>query len=43
MGLLFCRSVIEGHGGRLWADDNPGGGAIFCFTLPANDDGEPRE
>ena len=42
MGLLFCRSVIEGHGGRLWADDNPGGGAIFRFTLPADDDAQPR-
>ena len=42
MGLLFCRSVIEGHGGRLWTDDNPGGGAIFRFTLPADDDAQPR-
>lgn len=42
MGLLFCRSVIERHGGRLWADDNPAGGAIFCFTLPADDDAEAR-
>jgi signal transduction histidine kinase len=40
MGLLFCRSVIERHGGRLWADDNPAGGAIFCFTLPADDTAE---
>ena len=41
MGLLFCRSVIERHGGRLWADDRAAGGAIFKFTLPAEEeDGE---
>jgi C4-dicarboxylate-specific signal transduction histidine kinase len=40
MGLLFCRSIVERPGGRLWADDNPAGGAIFCFTLPADDTAE---
>jgi len=40
MGLLFCRSVVERHGGRLWAADNPAGGAVFCFTVPADDDAE---
>jgi signal transduction histidine kinase len=39
MGLLFCRSIVEGHGGRLWADDSTAGGAIFRFTLPADDGG----
>jgi len=38
MGLMFCRSVIEGHGGRLWAMDNQPRGAVFHFTLPANDE-----
>jgi signal transduction histidine kinase len=38
MGLLFCRSIVERHGGRLWVDDGVAGGAIFRFTLPANDD-----
>ncbi|GAB4395008.1 MAG: hypothetical protein Tsb0032_25410 [Kiloniellaceae bacterium] len=42
MGLLFCRSVVERHGGRLWAADNPSSGAVFCFTLPADDDAEER-
>lgn len=34
MGLNICRTIIESHHGRLWATPNPGGGTIFCFTLP---------
>lgn len=34
LGLAICRTVIESHGGRLWAEDNPGGGARFNFRLP---------
>ncbi|MBI3437673.1 MAG: PAS domain S-box protein, partial [Proteobacteria bacterium] len=34
VGLSICRTIIEAHGGRIWSDDNPGGGAIFRFTVP---------
>jgi signal transduction histidine kinase len=33
VGLSICRIIIEAHGGKLLADDNPGGGTIFYFTL----------
>jgi PAS domain S-box-containing protein len=35
MGLSICRSIISGHGGRLWAETNTPRGAVFQFTLPA--------
>src|SRR4029077_20223054 len=35
MGLSICRSIINAHGGRLWAEANDPRGAIFQFTLPA--------
>jgi two-component system sensor kinase FixL len=35
VGLSISRTIIEAHGGRLWAEENPGGGTRFCFTLPA--------
>jgi PAS domain S-box-containing protein len=35
MGLSISRSLIEGHGGRLWAGPNSPHGAVFSFTLPA--------
>ncbi len=34
VGLAICRKLIEAHGGRLWAEHNAGGGALFQFTLP---------
>lgn len=38
VGLSICRSIIDEHGGRLWTTPNPGGGTIFCFTLPVISD-----
>jgi two-component system sensor kinase FixL len=35
VGLSICRSIVEAHGGRLWAEDAPGIGTRFLFTLPA--------
>ncbi len=35
VGLSICRTIIEAHGGRIWAEGNPGGGTIFNFTIPA--------
>jgi two-component system sensor kinase FixL len=34
MGLVISRSIIEAHGGRLWATPNQDAGATFRFTLP---------
>jgi PAS domain S-box-containing protein len=47
MGLSICRSIIDAHGGRLWADANERRGAVFRFTLLGAENeltnGEPRE
>ncbi|MEA2260630.1 MAG: hypothetical protein QOJ51_3455 [Acidobacteriaceae bacterium] len=40
MGLRISRSIIESHGGRLWAADNSPRGARFCFTLPTKAEAE---
>lgn len=40
VGLSISRTIVEAHGGRIWAENNPGGGTRFCFTLPAIDEEE---
>jgi two-component system, LuxR family, sensor kinase FixL len=42
LGLSICRSIIEAHGGRLWATPNPERGVTFQFSIPMADDDEPE-
>jgi C4-dicarboxylate-specific signal transduction histidine kinase len=39
MGLAISRSIIEAHGGRMWAEPNAGSGATFAFALPSAEPG----
>lgn len=38
VGLSICRTIVEAHGGRIWATPRPEGGAQFAFTLKTADE-----
>jgi len=37
LGLTICRAIVGAHGGRIWAENRPGGGLIIRFTLPLSE------
>ncbi|MCA1840335.1 MAG: ATP-binding protein [Actinomycetota bacterium] len=37
LGLYISKGLLEAHGGRIWVDEAPGGGAVFTFTLPRSE------
>jgi two-component system sensor kinase FixL len=45
VGLSISRTIVEAHGGRIWVEANPEGGAVFRFTLPSvrRDEVAPQE
>jgi len=38
VGLTICQSIVESHGGRIWAEENRPAGTVLCFQLPARGD-----
>ena len=43
MGLAIAARIIHAHGGAIWCEDNPDGGATFHFTLPATTQSRGRK
>ena len=43
VGLSICRTIVEAHGGRLWAEPGPEGGTVFRFTLTRMDRAEQQD
>ena len=41
LGLTICRGIIEAHGGRIWAENRTGGGAVFRFAIPLSEEQPP--
>ena len=37
LGMAICKTIVEAHGGRMWAERRPGGGTIFGLSLPCAD------
>lgn len=43
LGLFICRELVEAHGGRIWAENRPGGGAMVTFEIPRGRSGDGRK
>ena len=43
LGLTICRGIVEAHGGRIWAENRSGGGALLRFSIPLPDQPPPVE
>lgn len=43
LGLAICQGIVQAHGGSIWVEDRPGGGSIFCVSLPLPPDTIPLE
>jgi len=43
LGLTICRETVEAHGGRIWVEDNPGGGSVFSLRIPAEGPTIPQQ
>lgn len=42
LGLSICKGIVETHGGRIWAENRPGGGTTITFTLPLGNKQEEK-